>query len=80
MRLTAEIDRRVRGSRCFGPRLTNIFEVVQQYVALGDIIIGGSQSIIACGVWTVVRMTFLVSLPSFTDYPRPLATNVSRRC
>ncbi|KAK3940766.1 hypothetical protein QBC46DRAFT_341278 [Diplogelasinospora grovesii] len=63
MRLTAEIDRyasgKLGGGRCFGPRLTNVLQSVQQFAALGDIIIGGSQNIIACGVWSLVRMTLL---------------------
>ena len=61
MRLTAEIDLRVSTSgRCFGPRLTNVLQAVQQFAALGDVIIGGSQNLIACGVWSLVRMTLLV--------------------
>ena len=67
MRLTAEIDRRasgkVGGGRCFGPRLTNFLQAVQQFAALGDIIVGGSQNLIACGVWSVVRISLLVSVP-----------------
>jgi ankyrin repeat domain-containing protein 50 len=47
MRLTAEIDRdfsRVhRGGRCFGPRLTNFLQAVQQFAAIGDVIVGGSR-------------------------------------
>jgi ankyrin repeat domain-containing protein 50 len=66
MRLTAEIDRRasgkVGGGRCFGPRLTNFLQAVQQFAALGDIIVGGSQNLIACGVWSVVRISLLVSV------------------
>ena len=65
MRLTAEIDRRVSGKgstrRCFGPRLTSFLQAVQQFAALGDVIIGGSQNLIACGVWSLVRMSLLVS-------------------
>lgn len=64
MRLTAEIDRgtsrRLGGGRCFGPRFTNVLQAVQQFAALGDVIIGGSQNIVACGVWSLVRMTLLV--------------------
>ncbi|KAK6222556.1 hypothetical protein QIS74_04258 [Colletotrichum tabaci] len=60
MRLTAEIDSRVRQehgpSRCFGPRLTNILQAVQQFAALGDTVLGGSQNLVACGVWSAVRM------------------------
>ncbi|KAH9228601.1 hypothetical protein K456DRAFT_1782770, partial [Colletotrichum gloeosporioides 23] len=60
MRLTAEIDYRVRQehgpSRCFGPRLTNILQAVQQFAALGDTVVSGSQNLVACGVWSAVRM------------------------
>lgn len=63
MRLTAEIDSvtstRVGGHRCFGPRFTNVLQAVQQFAALGDVVVGGSQNIIACGVWSLVRMTLL---------------------
>ena len=69
MWLTAEIDRRASaraggpgGSRCFGPRLTNMIQAAQQFAALGDVIIGGSQNLIACGVWSLVRLTLLVSV------------------
>lgn len=68
-RLTAEIDRRASGKvggRCFGPRFTNFLQVVQQFAALGDVIVGGSQNIIACGVWSLLRMSLLVS--SFTPF------------
>src|SRR6478735_2384753 len=64
MRLTAEIDRRaavkMSGGRCFGPRLTNILQAIQQFAALGDVVVGASQNIAACGVWSLVRMTLLV--------------------
>ncbi|KAK1480713.1 hypothetical protein CTAM01_14275 [Colletotrichum tamarilloi] len=61
MRFTAEIDRQARqkrlSSRCFGPRLTNLLQSVQQFAALGDVVVGGSQNLVACGVWAAVRMT-----------------------
>lgn len=64
MRLTAEMDRQARRKigawRCFGPRFTNILHTVQQYAALGDIVIGGTQNLVACGVWCVVRTSLLV--------------------
>lgn len=65
MQLTAEMDRRISAkfsSRCFGPRFTNFLQGVQQFAALGDVVIGGSQNLIACGVWSVVRMSLLVRL------------------
>lgn len=64
MKLTAEVDKEFRrqtgARRCLGPRFTNLLHTVQQYSALGDIVIGGSQNMIACGVWCVVRMSLLV--------------------
>jgi hypothetical protein len=64
MRLTAAIDRSASriggGGRCYGPRLTNILRAVQQFAALGDILVGGSQNVIACGVWSLIRLTLLV--------------------
>ena len=67
MRLTAQIDRPASGKgchRCFGPRFTNFLQAVQQFAALGDVIVGGSQNIIACGVWSLVRMSLLVVHPN----------------
>jgi hypothetical protein len=64
MRLTAEVDRRISkkfGGQCFGPRFTNFLQGVQLFAALGDVMVGGSQNLIACGVWSVVRMSLLVS-------------------
>lgn len=69
MTLTAEIDSRARRehgpTRCFGPRLTNILQAVQQFAALGDTVVGGSQNIVACGVWSAVRMMLHVSFSRF---------------
>lgn len=65
LRVTAEIDSRasgrVGGGRCFGPRMINVLDAVQRFAALGDVVVGGSQNIIACGVWSLVRMTLHVS-------------------
>lgn len=61
MRLTAQIDRSQKpGGRCFGPRFTKFLHGAQQFAALGDVIIGGSQNVVACGVWSLVRMSLLV--------------------
>jgi hypothetical protein len=65
MRLTSEIDKTsgiVAGRRCFGPRLMNFLQAVQQFAALGDVVIGGSQNLVACGVWMLIRMSLLVSI------------------
>jgi hypothetical protein len=46
MRLAADINRHASGKfgggRCFGPRLINVLEAVQQFAALGDVIVGRS--------------------------------------
>lgn len=66
MRLTAEIDRgtaqKMRGGRCFGPRLSNFLQSVQQFAALGDDALGSTQNSIACSVWSLVRITMLVRI------------------
>ena len=65
MQLTAEVDHctsKKFTNACFGPRFTNFLHGVQQFAALGDVVIGGSQNLIACGVWSLVRMSLLVSV------------------
>ncbi|KAF1958317.1 hypothetical protein CC80DRAFT_469265 [Byssothecium circinans] len=76
MRLTAEMDRqmsRKAGGRCFGPRFTNFLQGVQQFAALGDVVVGGSQNMIACGVWSLVRMS-LLSIVNASSYIEKLST------
>ncbi|KAJ5656054.1 hypothetical protein N7507_008004 [Penicillium longicatenatum] len=72
LRLTAEIDQMalVSKRRCFGARIMNVLEAVQQFAALGDIIIGGTQNLIACGVWTVVRSSLLLVMKSSSYFER----------
>eukprot|EP00136_Aspergillus_niger_P004375 XP_001394552.2 hypothetical protein ANI_1_2058094 [Aspergillus niger CBS 513.88] len=54
MQLTAEVNRSAGlQGRCFGSRLTNILQAVQEFAALGDIVLGGSQSLLACGIWAL---------------------------
>ena len=66
MRFTAEIDNdaaRTRKSRqCVGPRLTNVLQGVQQFASTVDVVVGGSQSLIACAVWGVLKISLLVML------------------
>ncbi|KAF9762630.1 hypothetical protein IL306_003354 [Fusarium sp. DS 682] len=70
MRLTAEIDLKATSKhgrgRCFGPRMTNLLQAIQQFAALGDVVVGGSQNLIACGVWAAARMTVHVITGYFT--------------
>ncbi|OBT95296.2 hypothetical protein VE01_06606 [Pseudogymnoascus verrucosus] len=73
--LIAEIGdatRKIGCRRCFAPRLISFLHGVQQFAALGDVIIGGSQNLIACGVWSLVRMS-LLSIANFTSYLEKLS-------
>ncbi|CAI7623036.1 unnamed protein product [Penicillium glandicola] len=73
MQLTAEIDRASeKKRRCLGPRLTNLLQATQQFAALGDIVVGGSQNLVACGVWSIVRMSLLLVL-DFSSYLEQLS-------
>ncbi|EAT85681.1 hypothetical protein SNOG_07030 [Parastagonospora nodorum SN15] len=69
MHVTAQIDLFIPGKarRCLGPRFTNFLSSVQQFAALGDVIVGGSQNIIACGIWSVVRMSIL-AITKYSSY------------
>lgn len=65
MRLLGQMDRTaglVAGKQCFSPRFTSFLEGVQRFASIGDVVLGGSQNLIACGVWAVMRMTLLVSI------------------
>ncbi|KAF2022730.1 hypothetical protein EK21DRAFT_12957, partial [Setomelanomma holmii] len=83
MQLTAEVDRhtsRKFSSACFGPRFTNFLYGVQQFAALGDVLVGGSQNLVACGVWSLVRMSLLsiVNLSTYIEKLSSLFMDVGR--
>lgn len=88
MHLTATIDRcssnahKGTRARCVGPRLTNFLQAIQQYVALGDVVIGGSQNLIACGVWALVRTSLLVCVAYSTlqDFPDSFVLHILTIC
>lgn len=65
IRFTAEIDRdagRNRKSRkCLGPRLTNVLHAVQQFSTVVDLMVGNSQSQIACAIWGTIKVSLQVS-------------------
>ncbi|KAH6860628.1 hypothetical protein BKA58DRAFT_414063 [Alternaria rosae] len=62
MRITAEIDNsRKVGERCFGTRFTKFLHGAQQFASLGDVVVGSSQNVVACGVWAVIRMSLLAT-------------------
>ncbi|KAG9186792.1 hypothetical protein G6011_09900 [Alternaria panax] len=62
MKTTTEIDKSQKaGERPLGPRFTKFLHGAQQFAAIGDVVVGSSQNVIACGVWTVVRMCLLAA-------------------
>lgn len=65
MQLTAELDRCTStklSGQCFGVRFTKLIHGVQLYASIGDVVVGGSQNMLACGVWALVRMSLLVRI------------------
>ncbi|KAI8660956.1 NACHT domain-containing protein [Fusarium keratoplasticum] len=71
IRLTEEINRdgarAHRSWRPYGTRLVAILERMRQFAPIGDVLVGGSQNLIACGVWAVVRLSLETAL-SFLSY------------
>ena len=52
-------------------RIQGFLRRIQQFAAIGDVLIGGSQNLIACGVWAAVRATIEVSAPAGFARPSP---------
>ena len=48
----------------YGTRVHGFLSQVQSLVTIGDVVIGGSQNVIACGVWATVRLSLFVTLKS----------------
>ena len=65
-KLLGEVDRLVKakhGTRsAFKPRLESVVMAIQKSASIGDVMIGGSQNLIACGVWSIARIALLVRL------------------
>lgn len=61
-RLAAEINRDIQRTtrQCYGPRFVHVLQAVQQYASIGDVVVGGSQNLVASGVWAAVRLTLKV--------------------
>ncbi|KAK3375657.1 hypothetical protein B0T24DRAFT_676581 [Lasiosphaeria ovina] len=73
-RLTAEIDfsagKQHRHWRSKGQRLTNILVAVQRLAPIGDVLIGGSQNLVASGVWAAFRVCLEVSTGFITFFDK----------
>jgi ankyrin repeat domain-containing protein 50 len=76
--ITAEID--CQSARPAGTRLAKILDAAQRITALGDVMVGGSQNLVACGVWASLRLTLVVSLFSeYLWYPPDLFSRAFRQ-
>lgn len=70
-RLTAELNLQIStkaGSRCYGPRFASFLQGVQQFASIADVTIGSSQNLLACGIWSLVRVSLLVSIPTTVGF------------
>lgn len=56
--VAAEIDRKAR--KPCGDRFKRVLEALQQFVAVGDVVIGSTQNMLAAGAWSVARLTVIV--------------------
>ncbi|KAK3935265.1 hypothetical protein QBC46DRAFT_358398 [Diplogelasinospora grovesii] len=74
IRLTEEINRdgarMHRSWQPHGTRLVGILERIQVFSAVGDILIGGSQCMIASGVWAAVRMSLQLATGYLSYFER----------
>jgi hypothetical protein len=70
-RFTAELNLQIStkaGSRCYGPRFASFLQGVQQFASIGDVTVGSSQNLLACGIWSLVRVSLLVGILTMGDF------------
>ncbi|KAH8690051.1 NACHT domain protein [Talaromyces proteolyticus] len=67
IRLTAEIDQISQiGRRCVGTRFANVLHAIQAFAAIGDVVVGGTQNMMASGLWALVRFTLQIATNHFS--------------
>ncbi|KAH6899019.1 hypothetical protein B0T10DRAFT_556307 [Thelonectria olida] len=54
----------------YGPRLEPLLHRIQLFTKAGDILIGGSQNMIASGVWACVRLFLQVAIGYLSFFDR----------
>lgn len=68
IKLTEEInkdgERQHPTWRPYGTRVHSLLSRLQMFAAVGDVMIGGSQNLIATGVWSAVRLSLMVCCAS----------------
>lgn len=65
IKMTEEINqegaRRHRSWRPHGTKVGGFLARIQTFATIGDVLVGGSQNLIATGVWSAVRLSLTVS-------------------
>jgi hypothetical protein len=77
IKMTEEINqqgaRRHRSWRPHGTKVGGFLSRIQTFATIGDVLVGGSQNLIATGIWSAVRLSLTVSrsqkLPHLTQVP-----------
>ncbi|KAK4208281.1 hypothetical protein QBC37DRAFT_392148 [Rhypophila decipiens] len=85
-RLTEEVNRdghKVHKTwRQYGSRLQKALDQIVVFTKVGDILVGGSQNMIACGVWAAVRLSIQITTGylTFFDKVSNLWMQIGRSC
>ncbi|KUI69629.1 Vegetative incompatibility protein HET-E-1 [Cytospora mali] len=66
-------ERRHSTWRPYGTRVHSFLSRLQMFASIGDVMIGGSQNLIATGVWSAVRLS-LMAATNFLGYFERLST------
>ena len=74
VKLTEELDEKGMQAhsswRPYGSRLQGILSDIHALTSVGDALVGGSQNMVASGVWAAVRLSLLFSLNFLVIYDR----------
>ncbi|KAM7188362.1 hypothetical protein V8F33_010702 [Rhypophila sp. PSN 637] len=85
-RLTEEVNRdghKVHKTwKQYGSRLQKALDQIVIFTKVGDILVGGSQNMIACGVWAAVRLSIQIATGylTFFDKVSNLWMQIGRSC
>ncbi|KAM7201216.1 hypothetical protein V8F20_004962 [Naviculisporaceae sp. PSN 640] len=86
LKLTEEVNRDAykvhKTWRQYGSRLQKALDQIVVFTKVGDILVGGSQNMIACGVWAAVRLSIQIAAGylSFFDKVSSLWMRIGRSC
>jgi hypothetical protein len=78
VRFTAEIGQSSQLTRrCVGTRFANVLRAIQAFTSIGDMVVGGSQHMMASGLWALVLFTLQVgTLQQYRAIRVPRTTTV----